>query len=209
MSLLRKLQYEKLSQLKIDGKILDLGGDKRSGYHQLIKGNHQMSVVNINPEAGPDLDFDISGKFPLKNNSYDAVLGLNVLEHIFNYKNVVDEGYRVLKDDGIFFGAVPFLFNVHGSPDDYFRYTRSALEKIFKDAGFKEIEIKELGTGIFSIIFQLKYGFYRFAGLRNLAMQWHIFLDRFFVHGILKFLRPDNHLTEKHLPLGYFFIAKK
>ena len=44
MSLLRKLEYEKISGLKINGKILDLGGDKRSGYHELIKGKHNLII---------------------------------------------------------------------------------------------------------------------------------------------------------------------
>jgi len=209
MSLLRKLQYEELSKVKIDGKILDLGGDRRSGYHKLIKGNHQISVVNINKDCGADLNFNIEQAFPVNNEIYDAILCINVLEHIFNYQNVLNEGFRVLKHGGKFVGAVPFLFNVHGSPDDYFRYTKSALEKMFKQAGFKEVAVRELGSGIFSVLFQLKYGFYRINFIRNLAMRFHVMLDQILINKILKSIRPSHHLSVKKLPLGYFFIASK
>ncbi len=209
MSLLRKLEYEKIAELKIDGKILDLGGDKRSGYYELIKGGHKIDVVNLNPACGADLCFDLEKKFPLDNNSYDAVLCINVLEHIFDYQNVLSESFRVLKGGGILFGVVPFLFNVHGSPHDYFRYTGAALEKIFSEAGFRNVKIEELGTGVFSVLFQLKYGFYRINFIRNLAMKFHIMLDKILIQKIFKYLKPDNHLSEKYLPLGYFFAAKK
>lgn len=209
ISLLRKFEYEKIAELKIDGKILDLGGDKRSGYHELIKGDHKIEVVNLNPNCGADLCFDLEKKFPLDNDSYDAVLCVNVLEHIFNYQNVLSESFRVLKSGGMLAGVVPFLFNVHGSPRDYFRYTGVALEKMFSEAGFRDIKVEELGTGVFSVLFQLKYGFYRFNFLRNLAMKFHMMLDKVLIQKILKSLKSDNHLSEKHLPLGYFFVAKK
>ena len=209
MSLLRKLQYEELSKIKIDGKVLDLGGDRRSGYHELIAGDHQISVVNINKECEVDLNFNIEQAFPIGDETYDAILCLNVLEHIFNYQNVLNEGFRVLKHGGKFIGATPFLFNVHGSPDDYFRYTKSALEKMFKQAGFKDIIIRELGSGVFSVLFQLKYGFYRINFIRNLAMRFHVMLDQILINKILKSIRPSHHLSVKKLPLGYFFIASK
>ena len=209
ISLLRKLQYEELSKIKIDGKVLDLGGDRRSGYHELIAGDHQISVVNINKECEVDLNFNIEQAFPIGDGTYDAILCLNVLEHIFNYQNVLNEGFRVLKRGGKFIGATPFLFNVHGSPDDYFRYTKSALEKMFKQAGFNDIVIRELGSGVFSALFQLKYGFYRFNFIRNLAMRFHVMLDQILINKILKSIRPSHHLSAEKLPLGYFFIASK
>lgn len=209
ISLLRKFEYEKIAKLKIDGRILDLGGDRRSGYHELVKGSHKIEAVNLNPDCGADLCFDLEKKFPLDNDSYDAVLCVNVLEHIFNYQNVLSESFRVLKSGGILAGVAPFLFNVHGSPSDYFRYTGAALEKMLEEAGFRDIKVEELGTGVFSVLFQLKYGFYRINFIRNLAMKFHVLLDKILIQKILKFLKPDNHLSEKYLPLGYFFIAKK
>ena len=41
-SFFRREEYKALAQLSIDGKILDVGGSKKSGYHELIKGNHTI-----------------------------------------------------------------------------------------------------------------------------------------------------------------------
>jgi SAM-dependent methyltransferase len=209
MSLLRKCEYEEVSKIKINGKILDLGGDKRSGYHELIGGGHSIEIVNLNDDCIPDYKFNLEKEFPLKEETYDAVICLNVLEHVFNFQNIINEGFRILKPGGRFIGATPFLFNIHGSPDDYFRYTGSGLNKAFEIAGFQEMKIKELGYGLFSVLYQLKFGLYRPNFVKFIAMNFSVFLDKLIFHKLLKSVRPNHHLTQKYLPLGYFFEVKK
>jgi ubiquinone/menaquinone biosynthesis C-methylase UbiE len=80
------------------------------------------------------MKFDIQEVFPLESESYDHTIAINVLEHIYKYQNVVNESYRVIKKGGSVIFITPFMFNVHGSPDDYFRYTKSALLNILKEA---------------------------------------------------------------------------
>lgn len=65
LSIIRDLEYKKISDLELFGKILDLGGSKKSGYHNLIKGNHEITTVNINTDYGCDLVFDIEKNFLL------------------------------------------------------------------------------------------------------------------------------------------------
>jgi len=202
-TLFRKLEYKELSKININGAILDLGGTKNADYHKIIKGDNIFKVVNIDDNYGYDFKFNIENKFELEDKSFDAVLCLNVLEHIFNYQNVVNESFRVLKDNGFLFGAVPFLFNIHPCPNDYFRYTEQSLTKIFTNAGFRDIKIIRLGSGLFSALYQLKFGFYKFDFIRKIGLL-EVFLDKIF-----RKIRPNNYLTEKYMPLGYFFIAKK
>lgn len=204
LSLIRQLEYKKLSKIFLSGKVLDLGGSKISGYHEIIKGNYKIEVVNIDESCKPDLKFDIEKEFPITSGIYNHILCLNVLEHIFNFQNVINESFRILKEGGTFVGATPFLFNIHASPNDYFRYTKSAIEKIFKQAGFEEIEIKEMGTGVFSVVYQLKFGLYKFGLVRRIAIKLSLFLDNIF-----RKIKPNSYINEKYMPLGYFFIAKK
>ncbi len=203
-SLFRKLTYDKLSKVKINGDILDLGGGKKSGYHKLVRGEHNIRVVNIDDKTDPDFKFNLENKFPIEDNSYDGVLCLNVLEHIFNYQSVVNESYRILKKGGLFAGSTPFIFNVHESPNDYFRYTKTALEKIFKNAGFNDVRVEEIGTGLFGAVHQLKFGLYKFDFLRKITMFFAVLADK-----LLKVIRPNSFITEKNMPLGYFIIAEK
>jgi len=203
-SFLRVEEYEALSKLHIDGDILDVGGSKKSGYHELISGNHKIVTGNIDMSYGADILFDAQKKWPFDNLSFSCVLFINVLEHLFDYNMAVTEAYRVLKGGGRVVGVVPFMLNVHGTPNDYFRYTKSALENILLSAGFKSIEIKELGSGAFSVIYNILIGFMRWMWL----VSFMIFICRCLDHLIL-ILKPNNKMTAKYMPLGYYFEAVK
>ena len=175
-SIIRKIEYREFEMLNLSGKILDIGGSKKSGYHELMK-QAEITTVNIDPSYGCDLIFDIQQRFPLEDNSFDHCVALNVLEHIFKFENVFKEVNRVLKQGGTFVFATPFFNQIHGSPDDYYRYTKSALENLLKENNFSQIEIKEMGYGIFSLFFQIIGGaFPKF--LRMGLMRWSAFSDK-------------------------------
>jgi len=205
LTFLRKSQYQDLSEITLNGKILDLGGSVKASYHPLIKGEHEFTVVNLDERYGYDLKFDLEENFPLENSSYDAIICLNLLEHLFNFQNAVNESYRVLKESGIIVGSTPFMYNIHGSPDDFFRYTKSGLRRILEKAGFGNIEIKELGSGMFGAVYQTKFNIYNKLGPFNeVALMYHVFLDK-----ILKKIFSKKHFSEEYFPLGYFFTARK
>src|SRR3990172_12217357 len=116
-SILREQEYEELARLRLNGIVLDLGGSKKSGYHELFKGDYEIITANIDPSYDCDLVFDIESKFPLDNEQYDFILCINVLEHIYNYQNVLKESSRVLKRNGTLILITPFIFQIHESPD--------------------------------------------------------------------------------------------
>jgi SAM-dependent methyltransferase len=203
-SFLRREEYAALSKLCIGGAILDVGGSKKSGYHELIKGNHTITTGNIDASYGTDLIFDAEEKWPFEDASFDGVLFINILEHLYRYKAAVTEAKRVLKQGGIVAGVVPFMFNVHGSPGDYFRYTRSTLEKVFSEEGFADVRIQELGTGAFSVIYHCLLGFVRFEWLATPLIAFFGGIDK-----LIFALKPDNKMSAREMPLGYYFEARK
>lgn len=203
-SLLRRAEYDALATLNIRGSILDIGGSKKSGYQELIKGEHSFTTAGIDETYGIDLVFDAQKPWPITSDSYDAVFFINLLEHLYGYQNAISESFRVLKNTGQVVGVVPFMFNVHGSPNDYFRYTKSTLEQLFIDAGFSEVVVKELGTGAFSVIYHCLMSFIRWNWLANLLIVFFVSTDKFITK-----LKPDNKLGPKYMPLGYFFVCKK
>jgi SAM-dependent methyltransferase len=203
-SFLRREEYKALSKLHIDGDILDVGGSKKSGYHELISGNHKITTGNIDSSYSADILFDAQKKWPFDSSIFSCVLFINVLEHLFDYNLAVAEAYRVIKNGGKVVGVVPFMLNVHGTPNDYFRYTKSSLEKILSGAGFKSIEIKELGSGAFSVICNILIGFLRWIWLASLIIFICRSLDR-----LVSILKPNNKMTAKYMPQGYYFEAVK
>lgn len=204
-SIMRSLQYKALSTVTLEGSVLDLGGSRKSGYQELVKGTHTWTVVNIDEKYGYDLKFDIEKKFPIDDASYDNVVSMNLIEHIFDTHNIFAETARVLKQGGSFVSAVPYMHHIHGSPDDFVRYTDSAYKKFADRYGFEVIRMDSLGFGFFCLFFQT-FTIYKtlpFGWLFNLVKQICIGLD-----GILLAI-PYYKKLALSIPLGYFWIMKK
>ncbi len=75
---------------------------------------------------------------------YDIIICLNVLEHIFEYQNALDNIYHGLKKGGYLFLSVPLFYPLHMLPNDYWRYTPSTLKKLLVDYNSVKIETNGL-----------------------------------------------------------------
>lgn len=73
---------------------------------------------------------------PVEDSRFDAVLCTQVLEHVYQPREVVTEFNRVLRPGGELWITVPLFFEEHEVPYDFFRYTRFALASILSDSGF-------------------------------------------------------------------------
>ena len=96
----------------------------------------------------------LEGGLPFSDGSFDVVLALNVLEHVFNHAGLVAEIYRVLACGGRTYIYVPFLIRIHPSPEDFFRYTERALRVILERGGFADIRVHAI-TGLAASLFDL------------------------------------------------------
>ena len=188
--------------------MLDLGGSKKSGYHELIKGTRSISTVNIAKDTEPDFSFDLEKPFPLDSATYDGILCINTLEHIFNYRNVLAESTRVLKPGGVLVVAVPFLVPFHPSPNDYFRYSEQALLKMMAEAGFKETSTQAIGCGPFTASAQMRFNVLHLAPLRMFSALYANILDSI-LHTTVRAIKKEDRYTASYYPLGYVAIAKK
>lgn len=206
ITLLRKLEYSLLSKLILHGKVLDLWWSRKSWYQELIQGDHEFVVVNISEEHGYDMKFDIQERFPLVDESFDAVIAINVLEHIYKFQNVVNESYRVLKKWGKLVFVTPFMFQVHWSPDDYFRYTKSSLQNIFEGAWFQKshIKIDEMWTWIFHVFYQMICWVVPTKVLKYVLKKFCVWMDSLF----MRISKKYKH-SSKNYCLGYFICVTK
>lgn len=151
MTILRKAEHHALSSVPIQGRVLDLGGNTSSEYRVFLKNAAEVVTVDINPDARPDIIADLEKPLPVTDASFDTVLLMNVLEHIFEYRQLITECARVLRPGGgTICVVVPYLFPYHPSPDDYHRFSASALRKALSGAGFSDIDVVPLGTGVFA-----------------------------------------------------------
>jgi SAM-dependent methyltransferase len=106
-------------------------------------------------EGARDADYvSAADSLPLDDAGVDAVLLTQVLEHVPVPAAVLQEAARVTRPGGGVFVTVPFVWELHELPHDYWRFTPAALERLLGAAGFVEIEI-EARSDCFETVAQL------------------------------------------------------
>jgi SAM-dependent methyltransferase len=150
LSILRRLEYEVLEGLQYSGRILDFGGGEKAKYQDRLRNwtlNCSVESANIDPAIHPTILIIPEHPLPIENNVYDKVLTFNTLEHVYNVREILVELLRILKHGGELIVTVPFLFRIHGHPDDFFRGTPSWWERTLTELGFVDIKIQPLVWG--------------------------------------------------------------
>jgi len=203
-SILRQEEYAALQKVELHGLVLDVGGSKKSGYHNIVSGKNSFHVINLDENCEPDTFVDLEKKFPFDDEQFDHSLCLNVLEHIFNFENMFSEQVRCIKNKGYLVMATPFMHHIHGSPDDYLRYTQSSYRRLAEKNNCTIISITPLGFGFCSLMFQTIGGSLPTNILRQICKYFSINVDMF----LNKISKKYRNLTEV-IPLGYFVIMQK
>lgn len=117
------------------GLILDNGAGLRA--------QHLPNVINLEICDLPTTDvMGVGEHLPFRDNSFDAVFSLAVLEHVRDPFACAREIARVLKPGGVLYAAVPFLQPFHGYPDHYYNMTSHGLRNLFA----QHLRIDELGV---------------------------------------------------------------
>jgi SAM-dependent methyltransferase len=112
------------------------------------------AAMHYGDETKADLFVDCTDT-KLEANSYDTILSTQVIEHIYNTEKYIDECYRILKKGGIGIFTIPFLWQCHAEPFDYYRFTRYSIYKLFYEKAFEILELKPL-EGAYAAIAQAK-----------------------------------------------------
>ena len=101
--------------------------------------------ADVSRERRPDVLADLSRPWPFRDGGFDLVVSTWVIEHVPDPRVFVDEAARVLDAGGTLVCAAPFLYRKHGSPQDYHRFTDTALERLTAAAGFSRVEVHAVG----------------------------------------------------------------
>lgn len=138
--------YTKKVGMLDKGPVLDLGGLKKSkkGMFNIEDLGLNVVYVNYNLASFPDIGAD-AHFLPLQDNSFETVICSELLEHLKCPGDALMEIGRVLKTGGRLLLTTPFMYPVHGDPQDFGRYTRTWLADFLAEAGFEEIVIEAQG----------------------------------------------------------------
>ena len=204
-SLLRSYQIIECNNICLKGESIEFGAykNKKKNFSTFFKGNSFFKYSNIfNHNEKNYIKADLSKKIKIKKNTFNNVVIFNVLEHLHDTDNAFKEIGKILKNKGNLIGSTPFIYQVHGAPNDYFRFTKDFYyKKLFKK--FKTIEIKPLGHGPFVSSFSLLNPYLKFFPIfKEIILIISFFLDSFIQ------IFVTTKLKEIY-PIGYFFIIKK
>jgi SAM-dependent methyltransferase len=147
ISIFRALQYEALSRVEYRGRVLDFGGGRRAHYYDVFNSWLKAGVyesANIDPAMEPTYLVTSDGRLPIAARTFDMVVSINTLEHVYAIEQALDELLRVVKPGGRLVLSVPFLYRVHGCPDDFNRPTASWWRETLSRKGVAELEVAPL-----------------------------------------------------------------
>ena len=153
-----------------------------------------------------DVQADIC-ELPFATGVFDAVVNIQVLEHIKEPGVCVSEMARVLKPGGQLILTTVQDWEIHQHPNDFFRYTRYGLQYLFDKAGLKS-QVDALGGLFWNISFRLMAP----LGFLQKGWRWALFVPlapvfAVIVPGICYLLDPLDR--RRDYTLGYFCWCRK
>jgi ubiquinone/menaquinone biosynthesis C-methylase UbiE len=140
---------------------------------------------------------------PFRDGTFDACLNVVTLEHVKDPPLVLREISRILAPGGRFLLIVPFEWEEHQQPHDYFRFTRYSLGYMLEQAGFEDASITPVG-GFFRLLSRRMLGALQFFPGVSIFIGAALFVPAALVLPLLEPLDRRRNFT-----LGFICSARK
>lgn len=204
-----------VKRLPSEATILDVGAG-HGDFADIFEGKNYYSL-DIVPYAEVDLVCDLGQTIPFRPGTFDAVVLMNVLEHVYENRGLVQNIAKILKPGGKLIITVPFLLKVHQAPFDFSRYTPYYLSQLAQEAGFN---VEKL-DGYYDTLYLLNESLgnlWQYSIASRLALQR--FLAKGLVFVIQRLINGLGKLSEKGAirsvsveknpaPVGYLVVLEK
>lgn len=147
-------------------------------------------------------------ELPLRACSVDTILSLVVLEHTRDPRRVIREFHRVLRNGGRLHMIVPFLWEEHQVPNDFFRFTRYGIRSLLEELPYEVDLVSPIG-GFFWVCARRCVNL---LGIFQGGWRWFVFVLLLPFFGFvfplaLRFL--DGLDSAKNFSLGFLVRARK
>ena len=123
-------------------RLLDVGCGSRP--YEPLFAQRGATYVGCDVEGSPDADIHgYADALPVEDASFDLVLCTQVLEHVPDPAAAVRELRRVLRPGGRALVTTHGVAVFHPNPDDFWRWTSSGLERLFRENGtWSSLEVR-------------------------------------------------------------------
>lgn len=189
-----KFLQEQVKSQEKEALILDVGAG-HGDFAQIFAGRKYLAV-DVVPYPEIDLACDLGQCIPFRGGTFDMLVLMNVLEHVYHFHELLDALFYLLKPGGSLVVAVPFMIKVHQAPFDFYRYTHYTLRDLARQHRF-EITLLE---GYYDPIFFMG------EGTRNLRF-WVLpklsHLSRWLGRGVLILIEGLISLMKPLIGSGY------
>lgn len=120
-------------------RILDYGCADRP-YEAMMPPGVEYVGADLEGNERADVFLRPDGGLPLPDDSFDAVLSSQVLEHVEEPALYLSECARVLRPGGTLVLSTHGIMYYHRDPEDYWRWTHPGLVKVVEAHGFAVVE---------------------------------------------------------------------
>ncbi len=214
-----RLLEQAQQQIPNNARVLDAGsGEGRYRHYfdhtrytgvDLAVGDSAWDYSTIDTQA--DLRF-----LPFDNNTFDAAVCIQTMEHINEPMQVTNEIGRVLKPGGRYYLSAPMAWHQHQKPYDFFRYTSFGFRHLLENSNMKVVEMRPMGGYFWFLSFNLQMLHFwllpkpKKAWLRWIQKPFQLIVQLIFFLIIPLFLYYLDRLDRiKDHTLGWVCIAEK
>ncbi|WP_050030461.1 methyltransferase domain-containing protein [Verrucomicrobium sp. BvORR034] len=166
-------------------RVLDFGAGG-SPYRSLFP-NADYKRADLPGDATLDFHIDSNGTVDAPSASFDLVLSTQVLEHVRYPPVYFSECQRLLRPGGMLVLSTHGMFEDHGCPYDFRRWTSDGLKHDLSDSGFESVQVSKLTSGGRAVIF--------------LGVSWFHLLHQTTHKGWHRLLRVVTTLVHKARPM--------
>jgi SAM-dependent methyltransferase len=146
----------------LQGQCLDIGAGAAPYQEMIHKQVDHYTIADYKDtrssmfaqDLGDFVEADVLD-LPFAQESIDTVIFTQVLEHVKNPNLALKQIHLVLKESGILVISVPFIFQAHAEPHDYWRFSEHGIRQLLEEQNFsiKEFHYQGyLGTTLISIL---------------------------------------------------------
>ncbi len=143
------IRYAEAIETFAHGRLLDHGagqsplfGMYRDKVEEIIAVDWNNSLHNT---SYVDIECDLNKKMPFGDESFDTIISSDVVAHLFNPINIMDDLARILRPNGAIILGTPFNYWMNEEPYDYFRWSKYAIVRLAENSGLKVAKLWQCG----------------------------------------------------------------